>query len=400
MAEGEQQIEQQFAIPSMWHYAADGKQQGPVELSRLQELWTAGTLTKETHLWKESMESWMPVPLIAPCPVSLPIPLIAPGTQCICWFPRIAPHPVSLPSCPVSVHRCTQYNRAPLCPGSHPVLCNPLFVCCAYHQAVVPRSDVIPHAAAYVAASCYAVSSPTTVSRSAATHSAVPCRATASYPAVPSHTVASYCCLILAVSLLQSHLHVGNDVALAIRSHSCRACSTSWKRLLEVPPPLYLLHLRICVLPPLPTVLPLLPHVLLLLRLRLSVLFLLPVLPPVLLLLPTVLRLLPTVLFLLPVLPPVLPTVLRLLPVLPTVLLLLPLLPTVLFLLPCAFRTSRIIPLVLLFPLILTLSVARASQPLACSHLSKCPTVEMRAKHISLTKPFKCDLTPASTSKH
>eukprot|EP00656_Telonema_subtile_P030583 TRINITY_DN33560_c0_g1_i1.p1 TRINITY_DN33560_c0_g1~~TRINITY_DN33560_c0_g1_i1.p1 ORF type:complete len:138 (-),score=38.42 TRINITY_DN33560_c0_g1_i1:50-463(-) len=45
----------------MWHYTnSEGAQHGPVDLSELQQLYSAGLITEVSHLWKDGMDAWLP----------------------------------------------------------------------------------------------------------------------------------------------------------------------------------------------------------------------------------------------------------------------------------------------------------------------------------------------------
>lgn len=43
-----------------WYYAAAGQQIGPVEEAKLQELFSAGTLTADSLVWRQGMDGWKP----------------------------------------------------------------------------------------------------------------------------------------------------------------------------------------------------------------------------------------------------------------------------------------------------------------------------------------------------
>merc|ERR1712166_880714 len=46
----------------MWHYGdKEGAQQGPVDLTELQQLFTAGMISEVSPLWKDGMDKWLPV---------------------------------------------------------------------------------------------------------------------------------------------------------------------------------------------------------------------------------------------------------------------------------------------------------------------------------------------------
>ena len=45
-------------MPSSYHIAVNGQQQGPFTMPQLQQMVAQGTFTKETHVWKEGMAGW------------------------------------------------------------------------------------------------------------------------------------------------------------------------------------------------------------------------------------------------------------------------------------------------------------------------------------------------------
>jgi len=49
-----------------WYYLVDGRQQGPVDESMLQQGLSAGTLSAETLLWREGLAGWQPAGEVAP----------------------------------------------------------------------------------------------------------------------------------------------------------------------------------------------------------------------------------------------------------------------------------------------------------------------------------------------
>lgn len=58
------QVEQGFMAPPpmpvqvMYHYAANGKQMGPVSIDKLKELFASRTVNKDSLVWKQGMQNW------------------------------------------------------------------------------------------------------------------------------------------------------------------------------------------------------------------------------------------------------------------------------------------------------------------------------------------------------
>ncbi|HVO10018.1 MAG TPA: DUF4339 domain-containing protein [Vicinamibacteria bacterium] len=64
-----------MAIPTRWFYVAEGRRQGPVELSRLVELILSGTIPEDTLVWYTGRPDWIPACRIAEIAHELPPPL-------------------------------------------------------------------------------------------------------------------------------------------------------------------------------------------------------------------------------------------------------------------------------------------------------------------------------------
>ncbi len=64
-----------MAIPIRWFYVAEGRRQGPVELSRLVELILSGTIPEDTLVWYAGRPDWIPACRIAEIAHELPPPL-------------------------------------------------------------------------------------------------------------------------------------------------------------------------------------------------------------------------------------------------------------------------------------------------------------------------------------
>ncbi len=64
-----------MAIPIRWFYVAEGRRQGPVELSRLVELILSGTVPEDTLVWYAGRPDWIPACRIAEIAHELPPPL-------------------------------------------------------------------------------------------------------------------------------------------------------------------------------------------------------------------------------------------------------------------------------------------------------------------------------------
>ncbi|HXY38155.1 MAG TPA: DUF4339 domain-containing protein [Vicinamibacteria bacterium] len=64
-----------MAIPIRWFYVAEGRRQGPVELSRLVELILSGTIPEDTLVWYAGRPDWIPASRIAEIAHELPPPL-------------------------------------------------------------------------------------------------------------------------------------------------------------------------------------------------------------------------------------------------------------------------------------------------------------------------------------
>lgn len=46
---------------TMYHYALNGQQLGPVSFDRLKELFAARTINRDVLIWKQGMEGWLPL---------------------------------------------------------------------------------------------------------------------------------------------------------------------------------------------------------------------------------------------------------------------------------------------------------------------------------------------------
>jgi hypothetical protein len=64
-----------MAIPTRWFYVAEGRRQGPVELSRLVELILSGTIPEDTLVWYTGRPDWISACRIAEIAHELPPPL-------------------------------------------------------------------------------------------------------------------------------------------------------------------------------------------------------------------------------------------------------------------------------------------------------------------------------------
>ncbi len=64
-----------MAPPIRWFYVAEGRRQGPVELSRLVELILSGTVPDDALVWYAGQPDWVPARRIAEIAKELPPPL-------------------------------------------------------------------------------------------------------------------------------------------------------------------------------------------------------------------------------------------------------------------------------------------------------------------------------------
>ncbi len=60
-----------------WFYALNGEQKGPVEEAELRKLFTGGTLSGDSLVWKEGMVDWRPYRVAVPQPAGEPSPAVA-----------------------------------------------------------------------------------------------------------------------------------------------------------------------------------------------------------------------------------------------------------------------------------------------------------------------------------
>lgn len=80
-----------------WYYAKDGKQEGPVELSALQEMVQSGQVSLTDLAWKEGMPEWTEVgkiPELSPSTAVSATEASAPGPAGTGGEPGVGPAPV------------------------------------------------------------------------------------------------------------------------------------------------------------------------------------------------------------------------------------------------------------------------------------------------------------------
>jgi len=86
-----------MAIPIRWFYVAEGRRQGPVELTRLVELILSGTIPEDTLVWYAGRPDWIPACRIAEIAHELPPPL-----------PKAEPAPPALTLAELGVERTVE----------------------------------------------------------------------------------------------------------------------------------------------------------------------------------------------------------------------------------------------------------------------------------------------------
>ena len=82
-----------------WHYTVNGMQSGPVTISQLRSLVTAGTIAHSDHVWKPGMPAWTPLDRVPELIGQAPSGTAATGIRSAC------------PGCGQSIHAGTE-----LCP--------------------------------------------------------------------------------------------------------------------------------------------------------------------------------------------------------------------------------------------------------------------------------------------
>ncbi len=67
---------------SQWYYLVNNEQQGPVSSDELKELAANGTITPDTHVWREGLDDWQPARMVQelfPQAVTPPGTAVPPG---------------------------------------------------------------------------------------------------------------------------------------------------------------------------------------------------------------------------------------------------------------------------------------------------------------------------------